>query len=93
MKQTIKIEGEEYLSINDFAREVKRSYPAIYSLISNGGTQPDGSKVKLKSFRYNGSLYVPVSEVLDFTFATVGRSPSFYKYRFDENNELITVER
>lgn len=93
MKQPITIDGVEYLSINDFAGVVQRSYPAIYSLISNGGNQPDGNIAKLKSIRYNGSLYVPVTEIEDFVFATVGRTPKFYKYRFDEAGKLKTVER
>lgn len=55
----ISIDGENYITVKDFAKEVNRSYPTIYHLAKYGSR----TGFKLKSIMFKSIRLIPVSEI------------------------------
>lgn len=56
---TISINGQEYVTVKDFAKEVNRSYPTIYHLAKYGSR----SGFKLESIMFNNIRLIPITEI------------------------------
>jgi len=69
------INGDLYYTIWQFAKIVKKSENAIYTLIYKG------NKIrKLHQVRFFGKPLIPACELTDFPFALPGKGMSTYHY-------------
>ena len=68
---TVTINGEDYISVKDFAKAVNKSYPTIYHLAKYGSR----SGFQLKSIMFKNLLLIPVTEIKNMkkNMPSVGR--------------------
>jgi hypothetical protein len=76
--ESAEIQGVECICVGDFAKVIKKSPAHISNLIAKGN-----SVRKLKCIRSLGAPRIPVSEITEFPFTTVGRNCHVYYYQED----------
>lgn len=88
--KSIQIDGEDYVTVNQFARLIDKTPGHVRVLLSKG------NKVRpLYHKSYGGKPFIPVSELFNYTFLYNGRPSKFgyYVYRFKlEEGELVKEE-
>ena len=86
--ESINIEGVEHFTIEDFAKIVGKSISAVRVMISRGN-----SIRKLKTEKYGGKPFIPISEVTDYPFPVPGRPLQLGKlvvyYSIKENGRVV----
>jgi len=83
----IKINGEKYLTIIDFAFVVNRSVSTIRQLLSSG------NRIRaIKCEHLAGKPFIPFSEVTEFPFTVSGRDFSIaFHYTFNAEGTMGLV--
>jgi hypothetical protein len=70
-----KINGEPCISLMDFAKATNKSPSHISNLILKGNSQR-----QMRCVRMGKMPYIPVKEITEFPFTTVGRNCKVYYY-------------
>ncbi len=86
IEDRITINNTEYYTVSTFAQITKRAEDTVRGLISRG------TRIrKLKSLKMGRSLFIPVSELVEYQFCLAGRSKLVVRYtgKGEEYTEII----
>lgn len=72
------LNGEKYVRLYDFANAVNKTASHVNNLVLKGN-----SIRKLRSIRFMNVVCIPISELTEFPFTTVGRKAKVYYYNED----------
>jgi hypothetical protein len=77
-ERLVKVNGKEYVTVQDFAYATNKSPSAIYNLMKEGNYYR-----KLEHIKIGKTLFVAWEEMIDFPFTLQGSDGTIYHYDYD----------